>query len=182
MLDGATGPVSGNSVVDNSGLSAGGSEGILIQGSHGVQIVGNTLGNNAYGIKFIPDPNLDADDGTVSQNTVLGSGIDGIYVCSNNNLVQANRISASLESGVNLASLSGTCSGNNNTISNNSINEACAGILVDPGVTGNVTTPNLIFNATTLQLIGTNCTSGSEASLHPTPHAIAGGLSGRIMF
>ena len=180
MLDGATGPVSGNSVVDNSGFSAGGSEGILIQGSHGIQMVGNTLGNNAYGIKFIPDTGFDADDGTVSQNTVLGSVVDGIYVCSNNNLVQANRISASLESGVNLASVSGTCSGNNNTVSNNVINEACAGILIDPGVTGNVTSPNSIFNATTLQLTGTNCASG--ASSRSTPHATTGGLSGRIMF
>jgi len=166
MLDGATGPVSGNSVVDNSGLSAAGSDGILVQGSHGAEISGNTLGNNAYGIKFIPDPNLDADNGTVTRNIVLGSGIDGIYVCSSNNAVQGNSIDASTASGVNLASVSNTCSANNNTVSNNDVNEACAGILIDPSATGNVTSPNRIFNATTLQLNGINCPSSVKYGSH----------------
>jgi len=157
MLDGATGLVSRNSIVNNSGLSAGGSAGILVQGTHGAQITGNTLGNNAYGIKFIPNPNFDADNGSATQNTMLGSRIDGIYLCSNNNMVQGNTISASAESGVNLA-----CGANNNTVTKNTVNEACAGILVDPSVSGNVTTPNSIFNATTVQLTGRSCSAAGQ--------------------
>jgi parallel beta-helix repeat protein len=172
MLDGATGTVSGNSVADNSVLSVAGSAGILIQGSHGVQISGNTLGNNAYGIKVVPDIGLDANNGTVTGNTVLGSGLDGIYVCSNNNSVQGNSISASAESGVNLASVSNICSANNNIASNNTVNEACAGILIDPSVTGNATSPNRIFNATTLQLMGTTCPSSGRKVSDPTKRRV----------
>jgi parallel beta-helix repeat protein len=157
MLDGATGTISGNSIVDNSGLSPAASAGILIQGSHGVTISKNTVGNNAYGIQFFPDPGFDADDGNVTKNTILGSSLDGVYACSSGNIIQNNTISSSIESAVNLPSVSGSCGGNGNMVTNNTINEACAGILMDPSVTGNVTTPNTIFNATALQLTGASC-------------------------
>ena len=91
VLDGATGTLSGNSIVDNSG----GNPGIYVFGAHGMTVSGNTLGNDSYGIYVQPDFNShDADMATITKNNVSGSGGDGITVCSNNDLVQSNVVAA----------------------------------------------------------------------------------------
>jgi len=161
--------VSGNSAVNN-----------LVRGSYGIGVVAtggaviskNFLGYNDYGIGFYTfsgqgDPN--SDNGTVTGNQVFGSIEDGIAICGSNNLVTGNTISNSTESGVNLNSDSpgnAQCVGNNNTVTDNSINGACAAALIDPATTGNTIGPNnKAFNTEYLQLKGTSCPpAGQRAS------------------
>jgi hypothetical protein len=49
------------------------------------------------------------------------------------------------------------CTANNNVISNNTINGACAGVLIDPTTSGTSIDENLMFNLTNIQLIGNSC-------------------------
>jgi hypothetical protein len=97
-----------------------------------------------------------------SQNEIFGSGIDGIAACGDNNLIQGNTISASIESRVNLvtgATFGAQCTSDNNEVTENSINGACTGVLVDPAASGNIVSDdNRMFNAVNLQLTGTTCT------------------------
>jgi parallel beta-helix repeat protein len=146
---GATGTVSGNSIIDNSS----GNPGIFVYGGHGVTVSGNILGNDSYGIYVQPDTDShDADMATITKNNVSGSGADGITVCSNNDLVQSNVVTASgLQYGGNgivLAVLSGWCSANYTAVTKNTVNEACVGVWFDASETGNTISSNAIYNAT----------------------------------
>jgi parallel beta-helix repeat protein len=159
----AVGRVYDNSVVGNTNAAFGGA-GILVQGVHDAVISGNHFGNNGYGIAFNSfqgAPN--SDNGTIMDNDVFGSDGDGIAICGDNNLVQRNTIAGSIKSGVNLVTSAtfggGTlCTANNNTVTGNTLNGACAGILVDPAATGNtVSSDNRFFNTINLQLTGISC-------------------------
>jgi parallel beta-helix repeat protein len=163
------GAVSDNSVVDNANANFGGS-GIDVVGVHDAVISGNHLGRNGYGIAFYTfegDPN--SDNGTITDNDVFGSDGDGIAVCGDNNVVRGNTIAGSTESGVNLVSgpnFGTQCTANNNRVTDNTINGACAGILLDPSTTGNaVRGDNTVRNATNVQLTGISCPLPPAASM-----------------
>ena len=70
-------------------------------------------------------------------------------------------------------------SGNNNTVTGNEINEACAGILLGTG-TGTTSSPNQYWNVTTMLLAGEVCPAVTpntvraatvrRPSLHASPY------------
>jgi hypothetical protein len=133
--------------------------GILVYAASGVSISSNNVSNTQYGIVTVSDLNYGTGDNTtVTKNTVSTTHIfDGIDLCSNNNSATSNLINGSDEAGVHVDA---TCTGNsnNNTVQKNTINSACAGVLVGMG-SGNVTTPNTYYNTANLQLTGTDiCT------------------------
>jgi hypothetical protein len=189
---GATGTVSGNTVNDNiwwndtSGDSGDAASGILIYASDGITVSGNSVGSAQFGIVAVSDttstgcnggPCGTADTTTITTNKVSGTQIfDAIDVCSSSNLVKSNTIYGSAEAGVHVDDSCG--SGNSNTVTNNTINEACAGILLGTG-TGTISSPNTFFNVTKTTLGGDVCpsasaptTSGTSAkhfSLRPSP-------------
>jgi len=177
---GATAKISSNVVLDNiwgpdtSSDSADAASGILIFASPGVAITANVVGSAQFGIAAVTDSVGfctsssvaiscgTADSTTISSNRVVGTQIfDAIDVCSNGNTVQSNSLFGSTESGVHLDdsctnSTLGTVSGNNNTVSKNAINEACAGILLGTG-TGNTLSLNTTSNVSATTLGGDVC-------------------------
>ena len=97
-----------------------------------------------------------ADSNVISSNKVSGTQIfDAIDLCSSSNSARTNTVYGSAESGIHVDDSCG--SGNNNTVTGNTINEACAGVLLGTG-TGNVTSPNTFFNVTNTTLAGDVCT------------------------
>jgi hypothetical protein len=169
---GASGTASGNIVNDNiwgqdtSSDSGDAASGILIYSSDGITVTGNSVGSAQFGIVAVTDPPTStfcngvpcgpADNTTITSNKVSGTQIfDAIDVCSNSNAVRLNIIYGSAESGVHVDDSCG--SGNNNLVTSNSINEACAGILLGTG-TGTTFSPNVFVNVTNSVLAGDTCT------------------------
>jgi hypothetical protein len=154
--------VSENAIAGSSDAALFGS-GIDVVGVNNAVISENHLAYNGYGITFYTfqgDPNSDSN--TVTGNDVFGSDGDAIAICGGNNVVRDNTIAQSAESGVNLVTgpnFGAQCTSVNNTVSENTINGACAGILIDPAAAGNSLDKNRIINAANLQLTGTSCVS-----------------------
>jgi parallel beta-helix repeat protein len=153
IADGATGIVSGNSVInyasvpDTLGDVTDATCGIAVsRGSGNVTVSGNSVGNTEAAICIYAKSN----NNTVTNNKLFSTPFnDGVYICSNGNRVQNNVIASSTDSGIRLdTSAADNCSGlsNNNTITNNTINGACVGIIEPSGTTGNVITPNTYSN------------------------------------
>ena len=159
---GARGSVSTNTVNDNiwgqdtSSDTGDAASGILIYSSDGITVSGNNVGSAQFGIVTVTDPTYGpADDTTISSNKVAGTQLfDAIDVCSNSNTVHSNTVYGSTESGVHVDDSCGT--GNNNTVTSNIVNEACAGILLGTG-TGNTTSPNTYNNVVNTTLAGDVC-------------------------
>jgi len=157
---GATGTVTGNSIInfasapDTLGDVADATCGIAISvGTGNVTVSENSIGNAEVGICLYST----SDNNTVVNNRIFSSAInDGIYVCSSNNLVQNNVFASSSDAAIHIGtSGSNTCSAaNNNTITNNTINGACVGIVEPSGTTGNVIAPNTFTNAGTVTSTG----------------------------
>jgi nitrous oxidase accessory protein len=186
---GASGTVSGNTVNDNiwyadtSSQPYNAASGILVYSSDGITISGNSVGSAQFGITAVTDPPSStfcngapcgpADNTTITSNKVSGTQIfDAIDVCSNSNTVKLNTIYGSAESGVHVDDSCG--SGNNNSVTSNSINEACAGILLGTG-TGTTFSPNVFLNVTNSVLAGDTCTPPygpvkQHHSLRPSPY------------
>lgn len=167
LFDDVMATVSGNFIADNTnGLF--GQNGIDVVGVNGAVISKNVLGNNGVGIAFYTftgDPN--SDNGTVTDNQVFGGDLDGIAICGSNNQVTGNIVSNFSESGVNLVTnwRDAECVGNNNTVTGNSINGACAAALVDPATNGNTIGPNnKAFNTEYLRVPGTTCPPAEQPS------------------
>ena len=168
---GATGKITNNSVVDDiwapdtindPGDAA---AGILIYAAAptggGATINGNVVADTQFGIAIITDLSSGppANAWPIMQNMVSGTHIfDGIDVCSNGNNVTSNTVFSSDESAIHLDSSCGS-TGSRNTVKNNTINEACAGILVGTGTSGNTTSPNTINNAEHTILNADSCTT-----------------------
>src|SRR6202020_801519 len=87
-------------------------------------------------------------------NTHLGDGID---LCSNGSSVTGNVVFRSGQAGIHLDS-SCASTGNNNTVSKNTVNEACAGILLGRGTGNTFSPPNLVANVANTTLAGDVCT------------------------
>ncbi len=161
---GAAGTASGNLVIDDvwapdtitdPGDAA---AGILLfdAAANKTTVKSNTVGNTQYGIAAVTDTTGEGDGASITANKVFGTRIfDGIDVCVNSATVQTNTIMNSSESAIHLdASCSGT--GNNSTVTGNTMIEACVGVLQDAGTSGDTITPNTFFAAGT--------TSGSSCS------------------
>jgi hypothetical protein len=158
---GAAGTVTGNVVIDDI-YSPGNvaAAGILVFASSGITVTSNTVGNTQLGIAIVTDT-VDgygvADHATVNANKVFGTQLlDAIDLCSNTNTAETNTIGGSAQSAVHLDS-SCTSTGNGNTVTKNTIQETCAGILEGTGTSGNTTSPNTFFDVTNTVLAGDTC-------------------------
>jgi parallel beta-helix repeat protein len=175
---GATGTIGNNAVANDiyqNAVSPGdGASGILVFASSKVQVVSNTIGNTQFGITVASDPVLGAaDSATIRNNNIFGTILfDGIDLCSNKNVVIGNNIFDSAESGVHLDDTCGT-TGNQNTVSGNTINEACAGLLRGSATSGNVVVLNTAFNVVNQILSGDTCSSSDAPAVAVTTAAVA---------
>ena len=162
----ATGKIQSNYVIDNVYLNppcggAGepacyGSSGILLYASSGVTVSSNTVETAQLGIVPVTDPNYGTGDGTIITSNHIGGtqSFDAIDLCSNGNKVQSNVIYGSSQDGIHADdSCGGT--GNNNTITGNTVNEACAGILLGTGA--NTIGTNTFMNVANTTLAGDVC-------------------------
>lgn len=123
--------------------------GILLNGCAGGTVVNNNVvSNSANGVVVVCNGN------TITGNKVFTSEGDGIQVCGSNNLVQSNVINDSGGAGVNLVQ---GCLATNNTVTGNSVDGACAGVLVGADAVGNTVSPNNLFNVKFLLLSGPSC-------------------------
>ena len=172
---GATGTIASNTVgsdvwaPDVYGDTGDAAAGILVYASQNVAISKNNVTNTQYGIAVVSDTSSTfggANGAQITGNTVATTHLyDGIDLCSNNNRATGNTINGSDESAVHADdTCSGTygTTGNNNTIQSNTINTACAGVLLGNG-TGNGPASNTYYNTVNLSLAGNTCT--------PPPHA-----------
>jgi len=167
---GAVGTISGNTVNDNiwwgeyaqynyDGLGGptpgNGASGILVYASEGVTISSNSVGSAQFGIAVDSDPTYGpADSNTITSNKISGTQVfDAIDVCSSSNTVKLNNIYGSAQSAIHVDD--GCGSGNYNTVTNNTINEACAGIL--EGTNTGTYSPNTYDNVTYTTLAGDVC-------------------------
>lgn len=180
---GATGVVENNnvaSVVFNGNPALGTASGILIFDSGDVSIRGNTVTFAQTGINVATDGNQPADNNTVINNMVSSSVFgDGIDLCSNGNTVIANSVFSSVRGGIHLdSSCSATSTGNNNTVSRNVVNDACAGILLGSGTGNHFSAGNEFANVASETLAGDSCAAAtpevhSNALLSATAHDLS---------
>lgn len=143
--------------------------GILVYGSPNINVSSNTVNSTQFGIAISSDSfdGLPGDNATVKLNKISTSQIfDGIDLCSNYNSATSNVVTGSDEAGIHLDD---TCTGTStgNSVSANTINTACTGILLGPGTPGNSIGTNTIINTLNLMITGTNsCTPPGLAALH----------------
>jgi parallel beta-helix repeat protein len=174
---GATGTINNNAVANdiyqNAASPGDGASGILVFASTKVQVVGNTVGNTQFGITIASDPVLGvADSATIRNNDIFGTILfDGIDLCSNKNVATGNNVVDSAESGIHLDDTCGT-TGNQNTVSGNTLNEACAGLLRGSATSGNVVILNTAFNVVNQILSGDTCSSSDARAVVATTSAI----------
>jgi parallel beta-helix repeat protein len=194
VSDGATGSVKNNTVTDDVYISPEGgpyysATGILLYDSGtlsaGITVSGNTVSNSQGGIVTYGDSGGTADNNVITSNKVTTSPaagpyqLDGIDMCSNHNTATLNTVYNSSGSGVHIDS---SCtestgpSGNNSTVTKNSINEACAGVLLGNGTgntVGGVGNLNTAYNVVQVTQAGDLCPAGapgrSKAKLKPQP-------------
>lgn len=179
---GATATITSNNVADNIYTGAFyGSSGILIYGSSGVTVTSNTVDSTQYAIVTVNSPTDVADGTTITLNHIGGTQtFDAIDLCSSGNIAKSNIIHGSAQSAIHTDDECPTdtaTSGNNNTVSSNTINEACAGILFTG--TGNTLAPNKYYNVNFQTLPGNSCPAapvakvgkaGSHSSRRPSPY------------
>ncbi len=193
---GATGSVTYNYVIDDiyTNPPCGGqnepvcygSSGILIYASSGITASSNTVESTQLGIVPATDPTYGtANNTTVRLNHVGGTqNYDAIDLCSDNNTAESNVIYGSAQSGIHVDDECPPSTGSGNTVTSNTINEACAGILLGTG-SGNTTAPNTFLNVTNTTLAGDTCTplagprenaregsSGKHQLLRPLPYKV----------
>jgi parallel beta-helix repeat protein len=181
VSDGANGKVTNNTVTDDVYISPDGgpyysATGILLYDSGGTAasklvVSGNIVSNSQGGIVAFGDAGGTADYNTISSNRVTTSPaagpflLDGIDLCSDNNTAQLNVVFNSSGSGIHIDSqctgVSGP-TGNNTTVTANTINEACAGVLTGNG-SGSSQSGNNTFNVLQTSLAGDSCPVGAGA-------------------
>jgi hypothetical protein len=191
VSDGANGKVSNNTVTDDVYISPNGgpyysASGILLYDSGGTSaksltISGNAVSNTQGGIVTYGDTFGTADYNVITSNKVTASPaagpylIDGIDMCSNNNMATSNIVFNSSGAGIHIDSQcteSTGPSGNNSSVSTNTISEACAGVLSGNGM-GNSQSGNITYNVVQVTQAGDSCPVGlpgqSKARLKPLP-------------
>jgi len=160
QMVGATGQVKNNSVIETFSIY---STGILADASHAVLISGNSVEMAGVGIGVSSDDSIqgDADYSTVQGNVVFdalypGAGSGAVTICSSNDQVQSNVINSSRIAAVFVDTCgNSTYPSTNNTIKSNTINEACAGVLLN--TSGNTTSSNQFSNVVNTVLNGNSC-------------------------
>jgi parallel beta-helix repeat protein len=155
---GATGNVRNNTVADDDFIGSPAGSGILIYDSGNMTISGNSVTNAQNGIPIVTDGAFPADTNVVSNNHVSDTHLgDGIDLCSNHNNVSGNIVFSSGQAGIHLDSSCGS-TGNNNIVSKNTVNEACAGILLGSGTGNTFPIANIVANVANTTLAGDVCT------------------------
>jgi parallel beta-helix repeat protein len=161
---GATGKVNANTVIDEiwspdtSSDTGDAATGILVFDSAGASVLSNHVGNTQFGIAVVGDGTSSADNATITSNTMDGTLIfDGIDVCgSSGGTIGSNIVSGSTQSGIHLDGTCAPVASGGTTVSSNTINEACAGIL--NGTSGNTLSPaSTFFNTVNTTLVGDVC-------------------------
>ena len=143
LIDGATGSIEQNIVTNH--VTAGCPEcdfistNIVVFEAKDVRIVGNTVSNSNVGMYVGGFNGFDSNRATVLDNRVSGARpYDGMIVIGDDNVVKGNSITDSDYMAL-------YAEGANNTIQDNTINEAYFGILA---TTGNSIFHNQLFNTT----------------------------------
>jgi hypothetical protein len=187
IADGAKGLVTNNSVADvifspcvSLSDCAATATGILVYDSSNISVTSNHVSNTQGGVAIADDGVLPADNATISGNVLNGSLVfDAIDVCgSNGGTVSTNTVAGSGQSAIHLDStctVIGGPAGGGASVSGNTLNEACAGIL--NGTSGNTIGTNTSFNVGNTTLAGDSCTvseadriGGSEQeTVRPNP-------------
>jgi hypothetical protein len=183
---GATGSVTSNDVTDDIYINpvgcstCYGSSGILIYGSPGITVTGNTVESTQLAIVPATASAALTADGTIIKNNHVGGtqNFDALDLCSDNNTAQSNVIYGSAQSAIHLDDSCGPSTGSGATVNTNTINEACAGILIGPGSTGNTIGTNTFMNVTNTTLASNDsCTplagpqsAAKHQSLRPAPY------------
>jgi hypothetical protein len=195
LSDGAGGKISNNTVTDdlyiNSPSCGVGSctsaTGILLydsggtSGSH-VAISGNTVSNTQGAIVAFTDGAATADyAGTADYNDVTSNKIttsptagvyflDGIDLCSDHNTATTNSVFNSSGAGIHIDGQckepDATTTGVDTAVTNNTVNEACAGVLTGPGTgagTGNTVSGTITYNVVATTASGDVCPAGTPA-------------------
>jgi len=178
---GASGKIMTNIVYDDiyTGPANAGASGILVYASTGITVSGNTVGSAQYGVAVASDPNFGSGDGAIVTGNKIGGTLggnvsdigDGIDLCSDGNTAKTNMVNGSSESGIHVddecQEPGNIPTGKNNTVTGNTINEACAGVLLGTN-SPNTTSPNTMTNVTTTLLAGDACTPGFSPSKNST--------------
>jgi Right handed beta helix region len=101
-----------------------------------------------------------SNDASITSNHIGGSQmLDGIDLCSTGETAKTNTIYNSTTAGINLESAAcGAPGATEATVTGNTINEACTGILTGTGAAGDTTAPNTYFNVFTEVAGGGTCT------------------------
>jgi len=176
VSDGAAGTVFSNKIMDDVYAPAtAGASGIIVFDSGSLTIQSNTVNNTQFGIVVFSDGAPNADNNTITGNNISATHADdGMDLCSNGNTVKANVVYASDGAGIHLDSTcteDGAPTGNGNTVSGNTVNEACAGVLLGSG-TGNRLSANSTFNVIDTTFAGDACPAGDDtADVRVAKHA-----------
>jgi len=169
---GATGKVQNNTVADdvyNGDPANGTASGILIYDSGNMMITGNSVSDTQNGIPIVTDGSFPADNNGVATNHVSDTHLgDGIDLCSNNNTVTGNIVFSSGQAGIHMDSSCGS-TGNNNSVSKNIVNEACAGLLLGNGTGNTFPFPNTVANVVNASLAGDSCSPTILSPKQPRP-------------
>jgi hypothetical protein len=170
QLYGANGSITSN-VIDGDWYTVPGTAatGILIFQSTAPFVESNTISNTNVGIYVISINPDDTDNATIKSNTITATHeYDGIVLCANLSTATGNMINVADESGINVTWCGDAAP--TDTVTTNTINGACAGILVQPPASA-TTSPDTYYNVTTpvLSSSSDSCTtplfrkqSGSE--------------------
>ena len=152
---GATGTITQNYVSDTvyAPLTASdpgnAASGILVYASPKVQIADNVVTTSQYGIVTAGDTTSGLSTNTlVLENRIAATLVfDGIDICGTTNAtVRENIVSGSTEAGIHIDSSCGTRS--SAAVLKNTINGACAGLLIGPGSVANAVANNYLNVAT----------------------------------
>jgi len=146
---GATGSVKSNYVADVLNPSTNGATGILLYASTGSPVVEtNTVESSDTGIAIVHDPGFGGggSGATINSNHIGGTQtLDGIDLCGATETAKSNIIYNATQSGIHLDDTCGGGSGSGDTVTGNTVSEACAGLLLGTG-SPNTTAPNTYFN------------------------------------
>jgi len=173
ISDGAAGCVTNNAIVDTVwapdvfGDTGDAASGILIYGSEHILVENNIVGTTQFGIVTVTDPVYGSsaanplglgDHATITSNVVINTLLyDAIDICSNDNSVTGNTVYNAAESGIHLDSTCGS-TGLGNTVSNNTVNESCAGILYGTASSSGLAAHNSFANVVNAVSAGNVCT------------------------
>jgi hypothetical protein len=164
---GATGSITSNTVSsdvwapDTFSDPGDAAAGLLVYDAANVIISKNNVSATQFGIAVVGDGAFSADHASVTNNTVSATHIfDGIDLCNNSNTVTGNVINGSDEAAIHI---DGSCGGSTGSVvKSNTINSACAGILIGANSSVSSSSPNTYYN--TITLVQNN---GSDACTPP---------------